>query len=181
MTVPTPHQVSAHAAVLVALAPQVAEAYAALHDSGYRIDSAAESGGHRRRIAPDGSETGPTASVAAEREGARAKLEAAAKAVASSATAVQGALTALRRLGDLVDKAAGYSPDASCYPRDVDKAELADIVARQARRDAEASLVLLRRTRAEAAKVRAEAAEESRRAAAAAARRPGKRKGWRAA
>lgn len=157
-TVPSTSKVTADATAVRGLAEKIAETYKALHDSGYHFDSAGDRvGGHRRRVAKDGSENGSTPAVTEARELVRDKLATAAAGVELASTLLGGSLVKLHQVVAVVERSAGHSPDEhnELIPRTVLKVEVADARARQARLDAEESLKGLRRARAEAGRERA--------------------------
>ena len=165
--VPPVRKVSADVAAIRGTAAAVADLYAALHDSGYHRDNAADRAGGGRRIAEDGSENGSTANLGVGRDDVRDRLAAAAAGAELASTLLGGILVKLRQLATVIDRDAGHAPDElnELVPRTVLKAEVAEARARQARRDAEESLANLRRARATAGKERAKSKGKRGRAA----------------
>lgn len=159
MTAPhSPDRVTADAQAIQDLAAKIAETYRALFASGYHRDTAAAGGGSRP-VAKDGSANGPTAGVAGSREVTRAKLGAVADTMAAVSVLLGAALITLHKVGEFVDRDADHGPDDldALIPRTVLKSEIAEARARQARRDAEEALRLLRLARADAGRERARA------------------------
>lgn len=156
MTVVSPHLVALDVARLRGVAAQVGETYIALHESGWHRDFAGEIGRSTRAIAKDGSSNGAAPGLVAGRAKVRAKLTAAADGVSRALAAVDGALATLHEVAEVIDAGAEYSPEQEdrFRPRTVTKAEVAELGAMQAKRDAQASLVALRRARADASRER---------------------------